>query len=148
MQFTVLATRRTPHGPSRLVQANLPGPQTSDVLRPGIVGMRGSPVIAGPERRRPASGTREFPSWDTKSNVYSSNPPPSPDITRDTMESICRPKAPIIAVIHRTRAAPSTTALAATAWPAGSDFGASTLDATRLLPIQHQRQGICCGPRI
>ena len=52
MQFTLHATRRTPHGASRMVQAMsawstqcLPGWRKPDVLHPGIVGMRGSTVI-------------------------------------------------------------------------------------------------------
>ena len=43
MQLTLHATRRTPHGASRLVHMQcLPGPSKPDVLRPGIVGMQGS----------------------------------------------------------------------------------------------------------
>ena len=42
MQLTPHATRRTPHGASRLVSAMY---AWSDVLRPGIAGVRGSMVI-------------------------------------------------------------------------------------------------------
>ena len=45
MQFTLHASRRTPHGASRLVQAMSAWLVKLDVLRPGIVGMRGSIVI-------------------------------------------------------------------------------------------------------
>ena len=38
-------TRPTPRGASRLVQQCLPGPWTPDVLRLGVVGVRGSMVI-------------------------------------------------------------------------------------------------------
>ena len=42
MQFTLHATRRTPHGTSRLVQEiSASGWCKPDVLRPGIVGMQG-----------------------------------------------------------------------------------------------------------
>ena len=55
----------------------------------------------------------------------------------------------MIAFLHRARAATTTTASAATAWPPGNDLGTSTLDAARLLQIQgHQRQDNCFGTRM
>ena len=50
MQFTLHATRRTPHGTSRLMQAISTWlVSTRNVPRPGTVGMRGSMVIrSGP----------------------------------------------------------------------------------------------------
>ena len=45
MQLTLHATRRTTHGASRLVQAMSAWSVKTDVLRPGIVGMRGSMVM-------------------------------------------------------------------------------------------------------
>ena len=44
MHFTPHATRRAPHGASRLVQAMSAWLTKPDVLRPGIVGLRGSMV--------------------------------------------------------------------------------------------------------
>ena len=45
MQLTLHATRRTPHGSSRLLHAMSAWSLKPDVLRPGIEGMRGSMVL-------------------------------------------------------------------------------------------------------
>ena len=45
MQLSLNATRRTPHGASRLMLAMSVWSVKPDVLRPGIVGIRGSMII-------------------------------------------------------------------------------------------------------
>ena len=45
MQLSLHATRPTPHGASRLVQAMPARSVKPDALRPGIIGMRGTMVI-------------------------------------------------------------------------------------------------------
>ena len=57
MKFIVHATRRTPHGASRLVQAMPVSSIIADVLRPGIVGMKESMVI----RLRPCTPPPPLP---------------------------------------------------------------------------------------
>ena len=57
MQFTLHATRRTPHGASRLVQAMSAWWRNPDVLRPGIVEIRGSMVT----RLRPCTNRVHHP---------------------------------------------------------------------------------------
>ena len=65
MQFTLHATRRAPHGASRLVQAMSAWSVKTRRLRPGIVGMQGSMVI----RLRPCIN-RVHPPLESPPGLY------------------------------------------------------------------------------
>ena len=83
MQLTLHATRPTPHGASRLVQASkcLPGRQP-DLSHPGITGMRGSTIV----RLRPSMTPSTLPPphpYTPRATAYArttSQPPPHPHL--------------------------------------------------------------------